>query len=100
LAGQDTSLLVAVSHPEFSQNGLRNRDLRPFLYPQSPHNQREQKRQSGAVSRKLAMLRAHGLIRKVPYTHRYLLTEFGREVITAVLAAQNANTLELAKLAA
>jgi len=100
LAGQDASLLAAISRPEFSQNGLRNRDLRSLLYPQSPRDPRQQKRQSAAVSRKLAMLRAHGLIRKVPHTHRYVLTDFAREVITAVLAAQNANTLELAKLAA
>jgi hypothetical protein len=100
LAAQDTSLLVAVSQPEFSQNGLRNRDLRSLLYPQPSHDPREQKRQSGAISRKLAMLRAHHIIRKVPHTHRYVLTDFGREAITAILAAQNANTLELAELAA
>ena len=91
---------MAISQPEFSQNGLRNRDLRPLLYPQPPHDPREQKRQSAAISRKLAMLRAHRIIRKVPHTHRYVLTDFGREAITAILAAQNANTLELAKLAA
>jgi hypothetical protein len=99
-AEQDACLLTAISRPEFSHNGLRNRDLRPLLFPQLPKDAREQKRQSAAVSRKLAMLRAHRLIRKVPHTHRYVLTDFAREAITALLAAQNANTLELTKLAA
>jgi hypothetical protein len=100
LAEQDGTLLTAVSRPEFSHNGLRNRDLRCLLYVQPPRDLRAQKRQSAAVSRKLAMLRAHGLIRKVPHTHRYVPTDFGRQSITALLAAQNANTLELTKLAA
>jgi hypothetical protein len=34
------------------------------------------------------------------HTHRYTLTDFGRQTITALLAARNANSLELAKLAA
>ena len=83
-----------------NQNGLRNRDLRSLLYSQPSKDPRAQKRQSAAISRKLAMLRAHGLIRKVPHTHRYTLTEFGQQTITAILAAQNANSLELARLAA
>ena len=45
-------------------------------------------------------LRAHSLIRKVPHTHRYVLTDQGRLAIAALLAARNANALELAKLAA
>ena len=61
---------------------------------------REHQRQSSAVSRKLALLRAHGLIRKVPHTHRYVLTEFGRLATTALLAARNANVLDLTKMAA
>jgi hypothetical protein len=100
LADEDAGLLTAVSRPEFAQNGLRNRDLRPLLFPQAPREEREHKRQSAAVSRKLALLRAHGLIRKVPHTHRYVLTEFGRQAITALLAARNANTLELTTIAA
>ena len=100
LAEEDAALLAAISRPEFSQNGLRNRDLRPLLFPGSPADPRRQKQQSAAVSRKLAMLRAHGLIRKVPRTHRYILSEFGQQAIAALLAAQNANTLELVELAA
>jgi hypothetical protein len=100
LAEQDAALLAAVSRPEFSQNGMRNRDLRSLLYSEPSPDAREQKRRSGAVSRQLAMLRAHGLLRKVPHTHRYMITDFGRQTITVLLAAQNANSRELAQLAA
>jgi hypothetical protein len=38
---------------------------------------------------------AHGLIRKLPHTHRYLGTESGRAVLTALVAAQQASTEKL-----
>jgi predicted transcriptional regulator len=59
-------------------------------------NQRER---SAATTRKLRILRAHGLIKKVPKTHRYLLTDRGREFITTVLAARSANAEALMKAA-
>jgi hypothetical protein len=49
---------------------------------------------------KLLLLRAHHLIRKVPLTHRYHLTDAGRIVVTALLTARRVNTQELTKLAA
>jgi hypothetical protein len=100
LAEQDGMLLAVISRPEFAQNGLRNRDLRSLLCPRPSSHPVEQKRQSAAISRKLALLRAHGLLRKVPHTHRYTLTDFGHQIITTILAAQNASSLELAQLAA
>jgi hypothetical protein len=39
-----------------------------------------------AVGRRLRLLRAHHLIRKVSNTHRYLVTEFGRHILPAVLS--------------
>jgi hypothetical protein len=44
------------------------------------------------VTRLLTLLRAHGLIAKVPKTHRYQVTERGRASIVALLAARQANT--------
>ena len=35
------------------------------------------------------MLRAHGLVRKVPKSHRYQLTKKGQITVTAQTAAQN-----------
>jgi hypothetical protein len=45
-------------------------------------------------SRRVRLLRAHGLIEKVPKAHRYLVTDHGRKFITAMLAARNANTVQ------
>jgi len=96
----DAALLAAISRGEFTVNALRNRDLRHLLFAGPGRTKAEQKRQAAAVSRKLHMLRAHRLIRKVPHTHRYHLTHAGRTIVTALMAARNANTQELTKMAA
>jgi len=99
-APADATLLQAISRGEFSINGFRNRDLRPLLFPDTSASGREQRRQAAAVSRKLFLLRAHRLIRKVPHTHRYHLTAAGRLAVTALITAQNASTEMLTKFAA
>jgi hypothetical protein len=92
LAEEDAALLEAVARHEFLINGLRNRDLRPFLYEGKAADRAEHRRRCAAVTRKLRLLRAHGLIRKVLRTHRYIVSEEGRKAITALLAARNAST--------
>ena len=99
-APADAALIEAISAGEFTINGFRNRDLRAVLFSAAPVSKAEQTRRAATVSRKLALLRAHHLIRKVPHTHRYLLTDAGRVVVTALIAARKANTRELAKIAA
>jgi hypothetical protein len=99
-APADAGLLDAVSHGEFLINGFRNRDLRVLLFARTPPLPQEQRRQSAAISRKLALLRAHGLIKKVHGTHRYHLTTEGRTIVTALIAARHVSTDSLAKLAA
>jgi hypothetical protein len=46
------------------------------------------------------MLRAHRLIQKVPHTHRYVVPQPGREIISAILASQQITLEQLNKLAA
>jgi hypothetical protein len=98
-APADAQLLEIISRGEFVVNGFRNRHLRTLLYPgrSVPH---EQKRQAAAVTRKLRLLRDHHLIKKVPGTHRYLPTDKGRQTITALMAARQADVEALTKLAA
>lgn len=95
----DTALLEVVSRAEFGINGMRNRDLREALYGPDGKDKAKTKRRSAAISRKLALLRAHGLIKKIRGTHRYTVTENGRQVITAVLAAAAATPTMLNKAA-
>jgi hypothetical protein len=97
--GEDNRLLLAVSRGEFNLNGFRNRDLQRLLYGGKPADAAEGRRRCAAMSRKLRMLRAHALIKKVPHTHRYLLTDLGRVAITAISAAQHATVAELSRAA-
>ena len=97
---EDASLLEAVSRGEFSINGFRNRDLRTLLFSHNQTLKIEQRRQSGSITRKIRLLRAHGLVSKVIKTNWYVLTNKGRIAVTALLAARNADTESLTKLAA
>ena len=99
-APADAQLLEAISRGEFALNGFRNRDLRALLFADQAASPHDQRRHAAAVSRKLALLRAHRLIRKVPKTHRYHLALNGRTVVTALIAARNANIDLMTKLAA
>jgi len=96
---QDAALLQAINRGEFKINGFRNRDLRALLFKSKPALEQE-KRRSAAVTRKLALLRDHGLIKKLSGTHRYVLTHKGSTTITALLAARQANINELTQIAA
>jgi hypothetical protein len=100
LAPQDGALLRAISRGEWALAGFRNRDLCRLLYGAKPKDARCARRQSAAMGRRLRLLRAHGLIRKIPRTHRYTLSEQGRTLVTALVAAQQADTQKLTALAA
>jgi len=89
-AQDDRRLLQAISQGQFTINGFRNRDLQALLYGAPAASIEESRRRSAAISRKLRLLRAHHLIRKVPSSYRYQVTPLGRQIITAILAAANA----------
>ena len=85
--GDDQPLLEAINRGDFLLNGFRNRDLQPVLYHTKAASPQEQRRRSAATSRRLRMLRAHGLIRKVPPTHRYHVNPKARTLLVAILTA-------------
>ena len=78
---------------------VKDRDLRGLLYAGKAATAEEERRRSATVTRQLRLLRAHGLIHKVPRTHRYVVSESGRRAITALLAARNASAEELTRCA-
>jgi hypothetical protein len=96
LAGPDGELLRALAHGEFLLNGFRNRDLRKRLCPATTEARR-QRQQAAALTRKLALLRAHGLIVRVHKTHRYRLSALGQRVTTALRAAYEADVTRLSR---
>jgi hypothetical protein len=95
LGEPDAGLLQAVARGEFLLNGFRNRDLRALLYAAEPKDEKEARRWSAAVTRKIRLLRAHGVIQKVSHTQRYIISEYGRAVISALSAAQKADVNQL-----
>jgi hypothetical protein len=99
LAPGDVNLLEAVNGGQFVLHGFRNADIREALYGPAPADRQESRRQSSAVTRKLRLLRAHGLIRKLPHTRRYLVSDKGRSQIGLLLLARQANAAKLAPAA-
>ena len=99
-APDDRQLLQAISRGEFTLNGVRNRDLQRLCFPQAPATPQDAHRRSAWASRKLRLLRAHGLIYKVTGTHRYHLTKAGRIATTAILTALRSSVRQLTAAAA
>jgi hypothetical protein len=91
----DTRLLKAVSDARWSVNGFRNADIRRELFGPDTADVSENRRRGGRVTRRLALLRAHGLVKRVPKTRRWLLTDNGRRITALLSAAQGASADKL-----
>jgi hypothetical protein len=98
-AESDLALIEAIGRGEFIANGLRNRDLVPLLHPHVADDPAQRRKASASVTRSLRLLRAHGLITKVEGTRRYLVTDRGRTIIAAIIAAKNAPLSKLQQCA-
>jgi hypothetical protein len=97
---EEMTLLAAVGRGEFAINGFRNRDVRAMVCgPDDKADPASMRRRSGQVTRKLRLLRAHGLIRKVPRTHRYMLSDKGTTLVTLLMAAKDADVKRLSAAA-
>jgi hypothetical protein len=84
LSAEDTTLLEAVSRGDWLIAGFRNKDIRGLLYAANPDaTAKENKREANAVTRKMRLLRAHGLIEKQQGRNAYQVTENGRKIVTS-----------------
>jgi hypothetical protein len=97
---EDRRLLQAISGGEFLIRGFRNKDLQSLLYDGDPESPKEARRRSGAVGRKLRLLRNHGLIRKIPKSHRYKVTAAGQQILIALFTASRSTVQTLLPKAA
>ena len=95
----DAQLLAAVNRGEWALKGFRNREIRVLLFGEAK-SASQQRSQAAKVSRRLGLLHAHGLIAKVSHTYRWQVTQKGRRILTAMLAARQADTDKLVSLAA
>jgi hypothetical protein len=94
----DARLLTAVNDGKFTTAGFTNADLRHAFY--GLRDTAREKQRASKVTRLIRLLRAHGLVSKVSKANRYHVSPKGRRVITALLAARNADLEQLTKLAA
>ena len=95
LSDADARVLEAVQQGAHLISGFRNRDIRQILHGDPPADEKVHRRQSNRVGRLLALLRAHGLIKKIAGTHRYQVTAKGRTQIAAISAARRATVEKL-----
>jgi hypothetical protein len=83
---EDQALLESIERPEFLLGGFRNRDLARLLYPDENDSLSAKRRVAARVSYRLGILRAHGLIAKLPNTRRYRITVPGQRVAAAIIS--------------
>ncbi len=99
-APDDRQLLEAISDGTYATSGFCNRDLASRLYPKALADPTARARTASKVSYRLRILRAHGLIRKLPGQRRYHMTTKGRQIATALLQVQHATLQQLNAIAA
>lgn len=85
-------LFEAISNGNYLIRGFTNQDIRKALGIKNPDTAKER----GRMSRTLAKLRSHGLIRKIPHTRRYLVSKKGRRVMGALIETKRRTYPELA----
>ena len=71
---------------EFAIQGFRNRQLRAILELRAESHPIQSAKASARITRKLRLLREHGLIRKVSKTQYYRVTEKGHQVMATAIA--------------
>lgn len=97
---EDFNMLQFIALGEHSINGFRNKNMRSFLYPGIDLKDKMTRRKMSArVTRRLTLLRAHGLIRKITGTTRYHLTAKGKRFASAIMASAKVDTQQLMEMA-
>jgi len=93
--GADASLLATIHRPEYLIKGFRNADIRTALFGADPDDPADRRRRSARTSRLIAILRAHGLVKKIPKTQRYQLTTFAQQCLPAIIAVRETSLQKL-----
>jgi hypothetical protein len=86
---EEQRLFRAVLRGHHRLHGFRNRDVADQLFGAAPRDVVARRRRTARVSRLLQLLRGHGLIAKVPRSHRYRVTAKGDGLTNAALYARS-----------
>jgi len=100
VTGKDLPLLRAIADPKYNVDAITNKHLQGALAGTVWANGLEGRKLSARISRNLRLLRVHGLIKKLPNQHRYMLTAKGRLLTTALNQFLGALLSDLSKIAA
>jgi hypothetical protein len=94
LRRDDQALFAAVMRGEGTLHGFRHSDVARQLGLGKTKDHAESRRRSAKVSRLIHLLRAHGLVAKVPRTRRYRVTPLGNSIMGSAIRIRH----ELPKL--
>src|SRR4030042_4059861 len=87
---EKTALFKAILRGEHLLSGFRNADLRVLLYP-NIKAKRLMQRALGRITRLIRILRAHGLVRKISRSRRYMVTKTGHLLLSTGLTFRESN---------
>lgn len=90
-APETFQLFEAVCDGKYLIRGFTNQEIRRTICKGNPDTPKER----GRMSRTLRKLRAHGLIRKIPHSRRYLVSDRGRRIMGALIETKRRTFPEL-----
>jgi hypothetical protein len=85
LSPADQALFRAVLCGAHQVRGLSNRDVAELLFGAAPRDRATRRRRCARVTRRLQLLRAHGLLARIPRTRRYRVTARGEQLMSAAV---------------
>jgi hypothetical protein len=85
LSPAEQQLFLAALRGEHRLQGFRNQDIARRLYPHETKDKAERRRRCGRVTRLIQLLRAHGLVAKIPRSRRYRVTAKGELLMSAAI---------------
>jgi hypothetical protein len=88
LSPADQQLFLAALRGEHRLQGFRNKDIAQRLYAKAAPQPAERRRRGARVTRLIQLLRAHGLVAKIPRTRRYRVTASGELLMSAAIKAK------------
>ena len=100
LTGKDMALLRAVADPKYNVDAITNKHLQVVLGNTPWANGLSGRNLSARIGRHLRLLREHGIIKKLPNQHRYILTDKGRLLTTAINQILGVKISDLSSLVA
>jgi DNA-binding transcriptional ArsR family regulator len=100
VTGKDLELLRAIADPKYNVDAITNKHLQKALGKTDWSKGFKGRKLASRISRHLRLLREHGLIRKLPKQHKYMLTDKGRLLTTSLNQFLGAKVSDLSKLAA